>query len=37
MLGLELDRDRHALFVAFSGCVIRVPLSRCAGYSACKT
>uniref|UniRef100_A0A8C6P9R5 Semaphorin 6Cb n=1 Tax=Nothobranchius furzeri TaxID=105023 RepID=A0A8C6P9R5_NOTFU len=28
VLGLELDRDRHAVFVAFSGCVIRVPLSR---------
>uniref|UniRef100_A0A8C9Z2J1 Semaphorin 6Cb n=1 Tax=Sander lucioperca TaxID=283035 RepID=A0A8C9Z2J1_SANLU len=28
VLGLELDRDHHALFVAFSGCVIRVPLSR---------
>uniref|UniRef100_A0A3B4BF67 Sema domain-containing protein n=1 Tax=Periophthalmus magnuspinnatus TaxID=409849 RepID=A0A3B4BF67_9GOBI len=36
VLGLELDRDHHALFVAFSGCVIRVPLSRCADYSTCK-
>ncbi|KAA8591919.1 hypothetical protein FQN60_017293, partial [Etheostoma spectabile] len=36
VLGLELDRDHHALFVAFSGCVIRVPLSRCSDYSTCK-
>lgn len=36
VLGLELDRDHHALFVAFSSCVIRVPLSRCADYSTCK-
>uniref|UniRef100_A0A8C6T041 Semaphorin-2A n=1 Tax=Neogobius melanostomus TaxID=47308 RepID=A0A8C6T041_9GOBI len=36
VIGLELDRDHHALFVAFSGCVIRVPLSRCADYSTCK-
>ncbi|KAJ3598279.1 hypothetical protein NHX12_001790, partial [Muraenolepis orangiensis] len=37
VLGLELDRDNHAVFVAFSSCVIRVPLSRCSEYSACKT
>ncbi|XP_077432392.1 sema domain, transmembrane domain (TM), and cytoplasmic domain, (semaphorin) 6C isoform X2 [Vanacampus margaritifer] len=37
VLSLELDRDHHALFVAFSGCVIRVPLSRCDDYSDCKT
>uniref|UniRef100_A0A667ZFT1 Semaphorin-2A n=1 Tax=Myripristis murdjan TaxID=586833 RepID=A0A667ZFT1_9TELE len=36
VLGLELDRDHHALFVAFSSCVIRVPLSRCSDYSNCK-
>uniref|UniRef100_A0A3Q3VP33 Semaphorin-2A n=1 Tax=Mola mola TaxID=94237 RepID=A0A3Q3VP33_MOLML len=36
VLGLELDRDHHALFVAFSSCVIRMPLSRCADYSNCK-
>uniref|UniRef100_A0A665T3K3 Semaphorin-6D-like n=1 Tax=Echeneis naucrates TaxID=173247 RepID=A0A665T3K3_ECHNA len=34
VLGLELDRDHHALFVAFSSCVIRVPLSRCSDYTA---
>ncbi|XP_077576281.1 sema domain, transmembrane domain (TM), and cytoplasmic domain, (semaphorin) 6C [Stigmatopora nigra] len=37
VLGLELDRDHHALFVAFSGCVVRVPLSRCRDYGRCKT
>ncbi|KAL0984831.1 hypothetical protein UPYG_G00147740 [Umbra pygmaea] len=36
VLGLELDREHHALFVAFSSCVIRVPLSRCANYGSCK-
>lgn len=36
VLGLELDRDHHAIYVAFSGCVIRVPLSRCSDYSTCK-
>uniref|UniRef100_A0A8C9SRU0 Semaphorin 6Cb n=1 Tax=Scleropages formosus TaxID=113540 RepID=A0A8C9SRU0_SCLFO len=36
VLGLELDRDHHALFVAFSSCVIRVPLSRCVDYGTCK-
>uniref|UniRef100_A0A3Q3X2Z9 Sema domain-containing protein n=1 Tax=Mola mola TaxID=94237 RepID=A0A3Q3X2Z9_MOLML len=37
VLGLELDKDHHALFVAFSSCVVRVPLSRCARHGACKT
>uniref|UniRef100_A0A8D0CZL6 Sema domain, transmembrane domain (TM), and cytoplasmic domain, (semaphorin) 6Ca n=1 Tax=Sander lucioperca TaxID=283035 RepID=A0A8D0CZL6_SANLU len=36
VLGLELDKDHHALFVAFSSCVIRVPLSRCTQHAACK-
>ncbi|XP_066524099.1 semaphorin-6C-like [Hoplias malabaricus] len=29
VLGLELDKENHALFVAFSSCIIRVPLSHC--------
>ncbi|XP_036433847.1 semaphorin-6C-like [Colossoma macropomum] len=29
VLGLEMDKEHHALFVAFSSCIIRVPLSRC--------
>ncbi|XP_027142390.1 semaphorin-6D [Larimichthys crocea] len=37
VLGLELDKDHHALFVAFSSCVIRVPLSRCTRHGACRT
>ncbi|XP_034016334.1 semaphorin-6D-like isoform X2 [Thalassophryne amazonica] len=36
VLGLELDKDHHALFVAFSSCVIKVPLSRCSHHGACK-
>ncbi|XP_029369588.1 semaphorin-6D-like [Echeneis naucrates] len=36
VLGLELDKDHHALFVAFSSCVIRVPLSRCRQHGACR-
>lgn len=36
VLGLELDKDHHALFVAFSSCVLRVPLSRCARHGACR-
>uniref|UniRef100_A0A8D3CZ68 Sema domain-containing protein n=1 Tax=Scophthalmus maximus TaxID=52904 RepID=A0A8D3CZ68_SCOMX len=37
VLGLELDKDHHALFAAFSSCVIRVPLSRCPRHGACQT
>ncbi|XP_069372580.1 semaphorin-6D-like isoform X3 [Paralichthys olivaceus] len=36
VLGLELDKDHHALFVAFSSCVIRTPLSRCPQHGPCK-
>ncbi|XP_028834910.1 sema domain, transmembrane domain (TM), and cytoplasmic domain, (semaphorin) 6C isoform X2 [Denticeps clupeoides] len=36
VLALELDKDHHSLFVAFTSCVIRVPLSRCAKYGGCK-
>ncbi|KAI2653279.1 Semaphorin-6D [Labeo rohita] len=36
VLGLELDKEHHALFVAFSSCIIRVPLSRCAQHATCK-
>uniref|UniRef100_A0A3Q2CGJ5 Sema domain, transmembrane domain (TM), and cytoplasmic domain, (semaphorin) 6Ca n=1 Tax=Cyprinodon variegatus TaxID=28743 RepID=A0A3Q2CGJ5_CYPVA len=36
VLGLELDKDHHALFVAFTSCVIRIPLSRCTQHGACK-
>lgn len=36
VLALELDKDHHALFVAFSSCVIRVPLSRCRRHGNCR-
>ncbi|XP_003471901.1 semaphorin-6D isoform X10 [Cavia porcellus] len=36
VLALQLDTDHHALFVAFSSCVIRIPLSRCERYGSCK-
>ncbi|XP_053226102.1 semaphorin-6C isoform X2 [Podarcis raffonei] len=36
VLGLKIDKANHAVYVAFSGCVVRVPLSRCAAYSACR-
>ncbi|XP_066465153.1 semaphorin-6C isoform X3 [Eleutherodactylus coqui] len=36
ILGLKLDRDNYALFVAFSSCIIRVPLSRCELFGTCR-
>ncbi|KAM4829020.1 semaphorin-6D isoform 4-T10 [Thomomys bottae] len=36
VISLQLDRDHHALYVAFSSCVIRIPLSRCERYGSCK-
>ncbi|KAM3926143.1 semaphorin-6D isoform 4-T4 [Leptodactylus fuscus] len=36
VLSLQMDKDHHALFVAFSSCIIRVPLSRCERYGSCK-
>ncbi|XP_062922076.1 sema domain, transmembrane domain (TM), and cytoplasmic domain, (semaphorin) 6D, like isoform X4 [Mobula hypostoma] len=36
VLGLQIDKDHHALFVAFSSCVIRVPLSHCENHGTCK-
>ncbi|XP_078526774.1 semaphorin-6C isoform X2 [Lissotriton helveticus] len=36
ILGLQLDKDRQALYVAFTSCVIRVPLSRCETFGSCK-
>ncbi|XP_075463883.1 semaphorin-6C isoform X2 [Ascaphus truei] len=37
ILGLQLDRENHALFVAFSSCIIRVPISRCETYACRKS
>nr|KAF6502523.1 semaphorin 6D [Molossus molossus] len=36
VISLQLDKDRHTLYVAFSSCVIRMPLSRCERYGSCK-
>ncbi|KAG8509254.1 Semaphorin-6C [Galemys pyrenaicus] len=36
VVGLELDTKGHRLFVAFSGCIIYLPLSRCARHGACR-
>ncbi|XP_012619011.2 semaphorin-6D isoform X5 [Microcebus murinus] len=36
VISLQLDKDHHALYVAFSGCVVRIPLSRCERYGSCK-
>ncbi|XP_044305001.1 semaphorin-6C [Varanus komodoensis] len=36
VLGFTLDAANHALYVAFSSCVVRVPLSRCGAHSTCR-
>ncbi|XP_031810988.1 semaphorin-6D isoform X7 [Sarcophilus harrisii] len=36
VISLQLDQDHHALYVAFSSCIIRIPLSRCERYGSCK-
>ncbi|XP_032273767.1 semaphorin-6D isoform X9 [Phoca vitulina] len=36
VVSLQLDKDHHAVYVAFSSCVIRLPLSRCERYGSCK-
>ncbi|XP_025916312.1 semaphorin-6D isoform X4 [Apteryx rowi] len=36
VLSLQLDKEHHALFVAFSSCVVRIPLSRCERHGSCK-
>ncbi|XP_033475757.2 semaphorin-6D isoform X3 [Epinephelus lanceolatus] len=35
VLSLHVDKDAHSLYVAFSSCVIRIPLSRCERHSSC--
>ncbi|KAM9826160.1 sema domain, transmembrane domain (TM), and cytoplasmic domain, (semaphorin) 6D, like isoform X1 [Syngnathus typhle] len=35
VLSLHVDKDAHSLYVAFSTCVIRIPLSRCERHSSC--
>ncbi|NWZ28611.1 SEM6C protein, partial [Asarcornis scutulata] len=36
VLGLELHPPGQELFVAFAGCLVRLPLSRCARHGACR-
>uniref|UniRef100_A0A8D0LA73 Semaphorin-6A n=1 Tax=Sphenodon punctatus TaxID=8508 RepID=A0A8D0LA73_SPHPU len=36
IMGLQLDRQNSALYVAFSTCVIKVPLGRCERHGKCK-
>ncbi|KAL6044172.1 hypothetical protein STEG23_019852 [Scotinomys teguina] len=36
IIGLELDTEGHRLFVAFPGCIVYLPLSRCARHGACQ-
>ncbi|KAM3877199.1 semaphorin-6D [Diretmus argenteus] len=35
VLSLHVDKDTHSLYVAFSSCVIRIPLNRCERHSSC--
>ncbi|XP_078070751.1 semaphorin-6A isoform X4 [Mustelus asterias] len=36
IVGMQLDKPSNSLFVAFSTCVVRVPLARCERHSKCK-
>ncbi|XP_010725680.2 semaphorin-6C-like, partial [Meleagris gallopavo] len=36
VLGLELHPEGRELFVAFSGCIVRLPLSRCTRHGQCR-
>ncbi|KAF1400723.1 Semaphorin-6C, partial [Spheniscus magellanicus] len=36
VLGLELHPPGQELYVAFAGCLVRLPLSRCARHGACR-
>uniref|UniRef100_A0A8K9XNI0 Sema domain-containing protein n=1 Tax=Oncorhynchus mykiss TaxID=8022 RepID=A0A8K9XNI0_ONCMY len=33
---MQMDSQGHSLFVAFSSCVVKVPLSRCEKHGKCK-
>ncbi|KAM4596234.1 semaphorin-6D isoform 4-T4 [Fundulus diaphanus] len=37
VLSLHVDNNTHSLYVAFSSCVIRIPLSRCERHSCQKS
>ncbi|KAM9368345.1 LOW QUALITY PROTEIN: semaphorin-6C [Phaethornis superciliosus] len=36
VLGMELNPPGREVFVAFSGCLVRVPVSRCTQHGACR-
>ncbi|KAM3611143.1 uncharacterized protein V6R79_014141 [Siganus canaliculatus] len=36
ILGMQIDSKSHSLWVAFTSCVVKVPLSRCERHGACK-
>ncbi|KAL7988842.1 hypothetical protein Chor_007761, partial [Crotalus horridus] len=36
IMGMQLDKQSRALYVAFSNCLIRVPLGRCERHGKCK-
>ncbi|XP_010337905.1 semaphorin-6A isoform X3 [Saimiri boliviensis] len=36
IMGMQLDRTSSSLYVAFSTCVIKVPLGRCERHGKCK-
>ncbi|XP_058012313.1 semaphorin-6D isoform X4 [Ahaetulla prasina] len=36
VVSLQLDKEHHVLFIAFSSCIIRIPLSRCERHGSCK-
>ncbi|XP_063820244.1 semaphorin-6A isoform X3 [Pseudophryne corroboree] len=36
IIGMQLDKQNNALYVAFSTCVVWVPLSRCDRHMKCK-
>ncbi|XP_005919152.1 semaphorin-6A isoform X1 [Simochromis diagramma] len=36
IVGIQIDSKSHALWVAFTSCVVKVPLSRCERHGRCK-
>ncbi|XP_028269490.1 semaphorin-6A isoform X2 [Parambassis ranga] len=36
IIGMQIDSKGHALWVAFTSCVVKVPLSRCERHGRCK-
>uniref|UniRef100_A0A8C1MYV9 Semaphorin 6A n=1 Tax=Cyprinus carpio TaxID=7962 RepID=A0A8C1MYV9_CYPCA len=36
IISMQIDSRSHSLFVAFSSCVVKVPLSRCELHGECK-